>query len=191
MRVWASVRNLTLAVGCLGLLGGCGTNPNARPAGDVLDRPEVTRSLLEAAAAAEAQNDFATAAGYYRNIYARDPNNVRAAVGLLQSLRSLGTLDQAREIADRAIVAKPGDPAIVAEVGKVRLATGQLQDAVSLLKRASELDPQDWRSRSALGVAYDRLGDSHHAAESYHSPLPAPPPTAPVLNNLALSPPIS
>lgn len=187
MRVWASVRNLTLAVGCLGLLGGCVTDPNARPAGDVLDRPEVTRSLLDAAAAAEAQNDFATAAGYYRNIFARDPTNVRAAVGLMQTLRMSGGIDQAREIADRAIAAKPDDPAIVAEVGKVRLAAGQLQDAVSLLKRASALDPKDWKSRSALGVAYDRLGDSKGAQESYEAALQISPENAAVLNNLALS----
>jgi len=191
MRRLSAVRNLTLAGALVwgagvGLLAGCGTDPNAGKS-DVLDRPEVTRSLLDAAAASEAQNDFGTAAGYYRNVYMRDPNNVRAAVGLMQSLRAMGALEPAREVAEKAIAAKPNDPAIVGEVGKIRLADGQLDDAVTLLKRASDLDPKDWKARSALGVAYDRLGDSKKADEAYQAALKVSPENPAILNNQALS----
>jgi Flp pilus assembly protein TadD len=188
MAIPASVRNLTLAVGCLGLLAGCaGTDPNARPSADPMARPEVTRSLFEAAAAAEAQNDFASASGYYRNIVTHDPNNVRALVGLMQSLRTMGVVDEAREVADKAVASRPNDPAIIAEAGKVRLAAGQLQEAVVLLQRVAALEPQDWKSRSALGVAYDRLGNSKRAEESYQDALKISPDNVSVLNNLALS----
>jgi Flp pilus assembly protein TadD len=169
------------------LLSACGGEPGGMKGADALDRPEVTRSLMDAAAAAEAQNDSTTAATYYRNLYARDPNNVRAVSGLMRTLREMGALDQAREIADKVSAAKSSDPTLVGEVGKVRLATGQLQDAVRLLSQAAELNAQDWKSRSALGVAYDRLGDSKRAAESYQAALQVSPDNPAILNNFALS----
>ncbi len=173
----------------LGLLSACATDDmgGTRQRADVMDRPEVTRSLLEAAAMASAQNDPTTAATYYRNVYTRDPTNIRAAVGLMQSLRELGAGDQARDVADKIIVARPDDVAVLAEVGKVRLATGQVPEAVRLLQRATTLDLQDWKSRSALGVAHDRLGETDKAEESYRAALRISPENAVVLNNFALS----
>ncbi len=180
----------TLRIGVVAaavLLGACAQHPEtAKPTG-AMDRPEVTRSLMDAAAVAEAQNDPTTAATYYRNVYARDPSNLRAAFGLMQSLRESGALDQAREIADKVLAAKPDDPAVLAEVGKVRLASNQLQDAVRLLRRASEMNAQDWRSRSALGVAYDRLGEPKRAEEAYQDALRISPDNPAILNNYALS----
>ena len=170
-----------------GLLSGCAAEgPAGRPVSG-LEGPEVTRSLLDAAALAQAQNDHTTAATYYRNVYTRDTGNVRAAVGLMQSLRALGDIGQARAVAEQAIAAKPDDPTIVGEAGKVKLASGSLQDAVVLLQRAIVLDGRDWRSRSALGVAYDRLGDAARAEETYRGALEVSPDNPVILNNLALS----
>lgn len=179
--------NLALLLAGAWLLSGCAGDGQPQKAADALDRPEVTRSLLDAAALATAQNDPGTAATYYRNVYTRDTNNVRAAVGLMQSLRTLGDIGQARAIADQAIAAKPDDPAVVAEVGKVKLASGSLQEAVVLLQRAIVLDGRDWKSRSALGVAFDRLGDATRAEEAYRAALAVSPDNPVVLNNLALS----
>lgn len=151
------------------------------------DRPELSRSLLDAAAMAAAQGDYATAATYFRNVYLREPGNTLAAVGLMQTLREMGDLEQARSVADATLLAKPNDATVVAEVGKVRLASGQLPNAVALLQRAVDLDPADWKSRSALGVAYDRQGDSVKAEESYRAALGISPNNPVVLNNLALS----
>ena len=151
------------------------------------DRPELSRSLLDAAAMAAAQGDYATAATYFRNVYLREPGNTLAAVGLMQTLREMGDLEQARSVADATLLAKPNDATVVAEVGKVRLASGQLPNAVALLQRAVDLDPADWKSRSALGVAYDRQGDSVKAEENYRAALGISPNNPVVLNNLALS----
>ena len=170
------------------VLTACAGGMNADGSGsDPMNRPEVARSLLDAADSAEAQNDHATAAGYYRNVFTRDPKNARAAVGLMQSLRGLGALDQARAAATAALAANPGNPAVLSEAGKVRLASGDLNDAVKLLQRAADLDPQDWKARTALGVAYDRLGNRQKAEDSYQAALKISPDNAAVLNNLALS----
>lgn len=169
------------------LLSACTGMDATTPGADPLNRPAVASSLLDAADAAEAQNDHATAASYYRNVFQRDPKNVRAAVGLMQSLRALGAGDQAGEAATMALAANPDNAAVIAEVGKVRLASGDLQDAVKLLARAAALDPKDWKVRSALGVAYDRLGDPKKAEDSYRAALQISPDNAAVLNNYALS----
>ena len=170
------------------LLTACAGGMNADGSGsDPMNRPEVARSLLDAADSAEAQNDHATAAGYYRNVFTRDPKNVRAAVGLMQSLRGLGALDQARDTGTAALAANPNNAAVLSEAGKVKLASGELNDAVKLLQRAADLDPQDWKARSALGVTYDRLGNRQKAEESYQAALQIVPDNAAVLNNLALS----
>ena len=105
----------------------------------------------------------------------------------MRTLREMGALDQARDVADKVAAAKSSDPTLIGEVGKVRLATGELPEAVRLLGQAAELNPLDWRARSALGVAYDRLGDSKRAAESYQAALQVSPDNPAVLNNYALS----
>ncbi len=170
------------------VLAACAGDPGgSQSLSDALDKPEVTRSLMDAAAVAASQNDPMTAAGYYRSVFTRDPKNVQAAVGLMQSLREAGALQPAQEIADKALASKPDDPNVIAEVGKVRLAGGRLEDAVRLLQKAADLDPQDWKSRSALGVAYDRLGDPKQAEASYQAALKVSPDNAAVLNNYALS----
>lgn len=168
------------------LLGACAT-AGTGGSGSTLDKPEISRSLLDAASMAAAQGDHATASTYYRNVYVREGSNTRAAVGLMQSLREMGDLEQARQVADAVLVTKPNEAVVVAEVGKVRLASGQLPNAVALLQRAGELDTADWKSRSALGVAYDRLGDSAKAEAVYQEALGISPNNPVVLNNLALS----
>ena len=169
------------------LLGACTAPGTTGPGQDPLGRPDVARSILDAADAAEAQNDHVTAVGYYRNVFARDPKNARAAVGLMQSLRAMGAVSQAREVATAALAANPDNAAVIAEGGKVKLTDGDLQGAVKSLQRAADLDPQDWKVRSALGVAYDRLGNAGKAEESYRAALKISPDNAVVLNNFALS----
>ena len=169
------------------LLGSCANDPGEKETTDALKKPEVMRSLMDAAATAQAQNDPATASNYYRSVYTRDPKRVDAAVGLMQTLRALGGLDEAREVAKKALPAAPDDAALLAEVGKVDLVTGQLQDAVELLQRAAKINSLDWKSRSALGLAYDRLGDYAHADEAYEDALKISPDNPAVLNNYGLS----
>ncbi len=169
------------------LLGGCADNQGGAGPSSGLERPAVARSLLDAAASAASQGDFTGAATYYRNVYQRDGANTRAAIGLMSSLRELGEIEPARQVADQIQAVKPNDGAVLAEIGKVRLASGQLPQAVAALQRATELEPGDWRTRSALGVAHDRLGDRARAEENYRGALAISPDNPVVLNNLALS----
>jgi Flp pilus assembly protein TadD len=150
-------------------------------------KSDLAGPLIAAAATAKSQNDMVTAVTYYRSALAREPDNVEAQVGLMQSLRISGALDEARGVAASVIARKPTDPAVLAEAGKVKLATGQLDDAVRLLKLATAADPKNATTIAALGLAYDRLGEYAHADQYYEQALAIAPSDAYVLNDYALS----
>ena len=169
------------------LLAGCGGPSGTAQAPDAQSKPDLAHSLLDAANQALAQGDPATASTYFRAVYAREPGNLPAALGLMQSLRLVGGLAEASELAAKLLKAKPDDPAVLAEAGKVKLATGSTKEAIGLLEKAAAADAQDWRTRSALGLAYDRLGDWDAADRSYQAALKLAPDDAAVLNNYALS----
>ena len=182
----ASRRALSIAL--VILLAGCADPSGKAPGGaDAQAKPDLAHSLQDAAQQALAQGDAATAATYFRGVYNREPGNIPAAIGLMQSLRLIGSIDEARDVANRLLAAKPDDPAVLAAVGKFKLATGQAKEAIAPLEKAAAADAEDWRSRSALALAYDRLGDYASADRSYQAALAISPDNAAVLNNLALS----
>jgi Flp pilus assembly protein TadD len=135
----------------------------------------------------ERPKDPASAADYYGNLYANDPTNLAAAIGMLQNLREMGSFDQARETATKLLAGKPDQPKLLAEFGKIELASGRFKEAVQQLQRSIGFDGSDWTAHSALGIAYDRLGEYEHADASYQAALAISPGNPAVLSNLALS----
>lgn len=63
-------------------------------------------------------------------------------------------LTQAREMIEKAALRRPNDGAIVDSLGWVMLRQGQIAEAVKMLERAVELDPQDPSINGHLGDAY-------------------------------------
>jgi Flp pilus assembly protein TadD len=165
------------------LLAAC-TGPQQQGSGADAD---FVHAPIAAAGKGEPAKDPASAADYYRNLYASDPTNLAAAIGLLQNLREMGSFDQARETASKLLAGKPEQPKLVAEFGKIELASGWLKEAVQLLERSVTLDGSDWTAHSALGIAHDRLGEYDRADASYQAALALSPGNPTVLNNLALS----
>ena len=91
------------------------------------------------------------------------PANLDGEIRRAQVLRSKGDYkDAARSLSQLMIVA-PDDPRIVGEFGKVMVQEGRCQDGLAFLKRAIELQPNDWTLYSALGIAYDQADDHPHA----------------------------
>ncbi len=148
---------------------------------------DLIASLLQAAGTSQAQNDWVSAANYYRATLVQQADNREAAIGLMQSLRMIGGLEEASVVADKAAAARPNDGPVLAEAGKAKLAAGKLTDAVDLLQRAVAADGKEWRTRSALGLAYDRLGDYDSADGSYKAALALAPDNASILNNYGMS----
>jgi Flp pilus assembly protein TadD len=115
------------------------------------------------------------------------PANLDGEIRRAQLLRSKGDYkDAARSLSQLMIVA-PDDPRVVGEFGKVMAQEGRSQDALAFLKRAIELQSNDWTLYSALGVAYDQADDHAHARAAYQHALALKPGDPTVLNNYAVS----
>jgi Flp pilus assembly protein TadD len=110
-------------------------------------------------------------------------NDIRQA----QLLRASGDLDGATKMLAQMMLAYPDDGRVVGEYGKVLTQQGHSQDAVDFLKRAVELQQNDWMLYSALGVAYDQLGDTAQAKFAYERALQLKPGEPAILNNYGLS----
>ena len=143
--------------------------------------------LLRTAAASNERQDYQSAAAAYRTLYARDSADVEIVFNFARYLRFIGRLPQAIAILDRALNERPDDARLLAERGKVELARSRPVRALEFLDRSVKIDPGDWRTHSAIGIAQDFMGRYDQARRSYRVALQLSPGNPVVLNNLALS----
>ena len=113
--------------------------------------------------------------------------DIEGAVRQAQSQRLAGHYDDAIHTLSQLMLIASDDPRVVGEYGKTLTEKGRAQDAVQFLTRATELQPNDWSFYSALGVAYDQVGDQSAARMAYEHALKLNPNEPSVLNNYALS----
>jgi Flp pilus assembly protein TadD len=110
-------------------------------------------------------------------------SNVRQA----QLARLAGRYDDAVHILSQLMLVASDDPRVVGEYGKTLVEKGGAKEAVAFLTRATDLQPRDWTLYSALGVAYDEIGDQISAGRAYEHALALKPGEPAILNNYALS----
>jgi Flp pilus assembly protein TadD len=113
--------------------------------------------------------------------------NLEDSIRQAQMLRLAGNYTDAVKHLSQLMMVASDDPRVVSEYGKSLAAMGRAQDAVSFLTRAEQLQPSDWTNYSALGVAYDQLGNQKDAQAAYEHALALKPGEPIVLNNYALS----
>lgn len=118
-----------------------------------------------------------------KNVAADLDGNLRQA----QLLRLAGKHDEAIQILSQLMLVAADDGRVVGEYGKALAQKGRSQDATQFLRRAVELSPNEWSYYSALGVAYDQIGDQVNARAAYDRALSLKPGDATILNNYALS----
>ncbi len=115
------------------------------------------------------------------------PTDVDSGVRQAHALRMAGQYDAAIRTLSQLMLVASDDPAVVSEYGKTLVEKGRGQDAVDFLTRAIELRPAEWSYYSALGVAYDEVGDEVSARTAYERALKLKPNDPSILNNYALS----
>lgn len=117
------------------------------------------------------------------------PANMDLASGVRQAqlLRVNGDLVGATRIISQLMLAAPDDSRVVGEYGKLLVQQNQTTDAIQFLRRAIELQPNDWTLYSALGVAYDQANDRPNAKLAYERGLNMKPGEPALLNNYAMS----
>jgi Flp pilus assembly protein TadD len=104
-----------------------------------------------------------------------------------QMLRLAGLYPDAIKHLSQLMMVASDDGRVISEYGKTLAAMGRASDAVNFLTRAQQLQPGDWTIYSALGVAYDQMGDQKSAQAAYEHALAIKPNEPSVLNNYALS----
>jgi Flp pilus assembly protein TadD len=156
---------------CGTALAGCASDSSGG-VGDLFSHKKTTAASGSAAPAADAATQTTDIA-----------SNVRQA----QQKRLAGQYDAAIGILSQLMLVASDDPRVIGEYGKTLAEKGRAQDAVQFLTRATELQPTEWSYYSALGVAYDQVGDPASARLAYEHALQLKPGEPSTLNNYALS----
>jgi Flp pilus assembly protein TadD len=115
------------------------------------------------------------------------PSNLDDSIREAQMLRLAGQYPEAVKHLSQLMLLASDDPRVVSEYGKTLASMGRASDAINFLTRAQQLQPGDWTIYSALGVAYDQIGDQANAKDNYEHALSIKPEEASVLSNFALS----
>lgn len=113
--------------------------------------------------------------------------DVEVSLRQAQTMRLAGDVAGATRIMGQLMLVYPDDPRVVGEYGKLLVQEKASHDAVAFLRRAIELQPNDWTIYSALGVAFDQTNDRGNAQQAYERALALKPGEAAVLNNYAMS----
>lgn len=166
------------------LLLGCQTTPQDR---DEMSAASVGAVLRTAAMTSQGSHNYTAAARYYQRLYARNPDDQDVILGYARNLRFAGGADQAINVLHKGLARYPEHSGMRTELGKAQVAAGRNVAAVRTLTVVTQADPGNWQALSALGIAYDLLGDYHSAERSYFGALAISPDEPGVLNNLALS----
>ncbi|HVW72366.1 MAG TPA: tetratricopeptide repeat protein [Rhizomicrobium sp.] len=104
-----------------------------------------------------------------------------------QMLRLAGNYDEAINHLSQLMLVAADDGRVVSEYGKALVAKGRADEGEKFLTRAQQLLPNDWSVYSALGVAFDEIGNPKEAQINYEHALMLKPGEPSVLSNYALS----
>jgi Flp pilus assembly protein TadD len=113
--------------------------------------------------------------------------NLDDSIRQAQMLRLAGNYDEAINHLSQLMLVAADDSRVISEYGKTLVSMGRAEEAEKFLTRAQQLEPQDWTIYSALGVAYDQIGNPKDAQINYEHALALRPGEPSVLSNYALS----
>jgi Flp pilus assembly protein TadD len=130
--------------------------------------------------------DPIAAAAYWGTAYERAPV-AENAVRYSAALRKIGSSKEAAIVMQKAQSRFPNNPDVGLEYGKTLIEEGRAFEAVRPLEVAAKAKSQDWRAQSALGVAFDQIGEHDAARRKYDDALALSPNNPVVMNNKGLS----
>jgi len=113
--------------------------------------------------------------------------NLDTGLAQARAERHDGELKLATETLARLMLVAPDSPEVLGEYGKTLVGEGRSGEALGFLARAVALDPGQWSFHSAMGVAYDLLGEHGQAQAAYGRALGLKPGEPTVLSNDAMS----
>ncbi|MET0181743.1 MAG: tetratricopeptide repeat protein [Caulobacterales bacterium] len=170
-----------LSIAALGALAACattGTGSGAAASDTHIDR-EARRQV--------AHENLLTQMTFWAQEYAAYPTDLEAGQKFSEALRLGGQFDRASQVASEALSRHEDDQQLLMTLGLAELGARQPNDALQPLAMVAHLDRQNWRARSALGVALDQLGRTDEARRAYQEALALKADDPGVLTNLGVS----
>lgn len=143
--------------------------------------------IRTAAGIAIENGDAASAAIHLSQLYDLEPSDRRVVFDYARHLRYMGAIPVARQVLANGLALYPDDPLLRLERAKLDLADGRAEAAATALEALRAEQPNDPAILQALGVSLDRLGEPERAQAIYAEAIATGRPTAPLLNNAALS----
>jgi Flp pilus assembly protein TadD len=152
-----------------------------------LEMSQTAAQKSEAAHKSLADHDYKAAEAAYEALANENPGDAEFLVGLADSQRLQGKLDDAIKQYDKALDAFPGYPDALEGKGLILVQQAQFDAAVSLFSQVLKADPDRWHSLDGVGIAF-AAKNLHEQAIQYYTKALAIEPTSPIVNNnIALS----
>jgi tetratricopeptide (TPR) repeat protein len=166
------------SLGCCALMALLGASPGifaqadsaAARRGRIVADPDAValNNLLAAAQAAMEKKDYAAAAENYQAYLAKKPDDASSHFQLAYAYSALQRSADAKTEYEKAISLDPKMSAAYLNLGLTLLETDP-QAAISPLKKAVELSPDQAEPRFLLGAAFERSGKATPAIEQYQA----------------------
>ncbi|MBW8638082.1 tetratricopeptide repeat protein [Hoeflea sp. WL0058] len=161
------------------LASGCANNVSRQTTGSIA-RSSEQLSTMNATQLLKAESKFAAA-------YKANPKDKATGINYATVLRMVGRDSQALAVMQQVAIAHPSDRDVLASYGKAQAAAGQLEAALSTIKRAQTPDRPDWKLLSAEAAILDQLGKTEQARGLYRQALDLAPDEPTILSNLGMS----
>lgn len=132
------------------------------------------------------RKEFARSAQLMQQGLKQDPTNPLGMIYLAASFEGMGNYPRAIQIYEKAVSMHVETDQIFSRLGRDYLRTHQLEKAVQVMKRASELNPTDLDNLRNLGTADLQLGRLQEARKAFESITVQSDSYAPAFNGLGL-----
>jgi tetratricopeptide (TPR) repeat protein len=130
------------------------------------------------------ENRFEEAISVFKECLKRDPKNIKAEDNLGLAYQALGRMNEAVAAYRDAIAWQSQTlekyPGPFLDLGILLLEQNQVQEAISYLRKAVEISPQDSRAHEQLGKAYSRLNELEEAQLEFEKAVALAPDNASV-----------
>ena len=137
--------------------------------------PDDLRSLMTLALIYDRQRDFKKARGIYEKVLSVDPNFI-AALNNLSSLFAdqFNDPSKAYELARKARILEPGNPAAADALGWALYRQGNYQEALSLIEESSRASGNEAKVQFHLGMASYMMAEVERARGAFKNAASAP-----------------
>jgi tetratricopeptide (TPR) repeat protein len=143
--------------------------------------------LLDRGRNARLKGDLVTARRIYEQALAQDPDNLRIALELAETLRAMGDPEAAENLLARFVRSFPDRPEPRQALVLAYLQSGKTSEALTQAKRAVDLDPENLDGHLCLGSALRAAGRPADAVPEFERGTRRSPPDPRALHGLALA----